>query len=90
MDEFVGGAEKAFNPRKYFNSNKESKPVKYVIEAMFGENGQTFYNLLDISVGLNGMSEMKNLTDLSEVVGAYDTLADAQSAASELLEAENN
>lgn len=82
IDEVAGGISKINNPRAEYDG-EESKPIKYIVGEILGEDGKRIYDIIDITTGINDIPEA---TKLKDVVGIYDTISDADSAISDEIE----
>ncbi len=79
IDELSGGLNKITNPEEYLI--KEAKPLKFFITEQTGKAGETIYNIIDVTLGAR---DLGNIEDWKDVIGAYDTVSDANSALEEL------
>jgi RHS repeat-associated protein len=85
VDELSGGISKINDPEGYLK--KEAKPLKYFVGEYLGENGNTLYDIIDVTLGVIEIPKSEKLIDL---VGAYDTLSDAQGAKEEFQKGKKN
>lgn len=81
FDELAGGLRKVLDPAKALK--QEAKPLKYVISRVIGKSGETTYNIIDVALGGKELFQAKTYSDL---IGAYDTVNDAQGAIEEYKE----
>ena len=72
-DQVMGGLNKLRNPDEY--TEKESMPIKALVGQFTGKNGETIYDLINLTGGAKGMISQGNT--LEKIIGAYDTIDDA-------------
>ena len=88
VDEFMGGVDKFFDPKKYLENNTEAKPLKFIVGKYLGETGESLYTILDVTSGTGSIYEvakngMTGKNAVMEIIGTYDTASDAKDFVSE-------